>query len=85
MVFTRPVYNLILSRVNEPRKFIQVIAGPRQVGKTTIIKQILNEIKISTHYASSAADSPTSELLAAKAVKLPILRSYVSSCGSVLF
>ncbi|MBQ9283094.1 MAG: ATP-binding protein [Treponema sp.] len=28
-------------RISEPRKFIQVVAGPRQVGKTTIINQFL--------------------------------------------
>lgn len=31
----------ITKRINEPRKFIQVLYGPRQVGKTTMIKQIL--------------------------------------------
>lgn len=34
----------IKSRVDEPRKFIQVIYGPRQVGKTTLIKQVLSNI-----------------------------------------
>ena len=29
----------ILSRLLEPRKRIQVVAGPRQVGKTTSIEQ----------------------------------------------
>lgn len=31
----------IIKRINEPRKFIQVLYGPRQVGKTTMIKQAL--------------------------------------------
>lgn len=31
----------ITKRINEPRKFIQVLYGPRQVGKTTMIKQAL--------------------------------------------
>ncbi|MBS0286135.1 MAG: ATP-binding protein [Proteobacteria bacterium] len=57
MTFTRPVYKVVFTRVKEPRKFIQVIAGPRQVGKTTLIKKLLSEIKIPTHYAS--ADLPT--------------------------
>jgi uncharacterized protein len=41
-------------RLNEKRKFIQVLAGPRQVGKTTIIKQFLE----SNHfdYISESAD-----------------------------
>lgn len=28
-------------RLEEPRKFLQVVMGPRQVGKTTLINQIL--------------------------------------------
>ena len=30
--------------MNEPRKFIQVIMGPRQVGKTTVVKQVLKDL-----------------------------------------
>lgn len=33
----------IIKRIKEPRKFIQVIYGPRQVGKTTMIKQALQD------------------------------------------
>jgi len=34
-MFERPYLKSIKSRIEEPRKFIQVILGPRQVGKTT--------------------------------------------------
>ena len=34
----------IKTRILEPRKFIQVISGPRQVGKTTLITQALKEV-----------------------------------------
>jgi len=33
----------VLARINEPRGKIQVIVGPRQVGKTTLIGQVLEE------------------------------------------
>jgi len=36
MGYQRPLQKALEKRLNEPRKFIQVIAGPRQVGKTTI-------------------------------------------------
>ena len=36
MEYHRPLLKTLLTRIREPRKFIQVIAGPRQVGKTTI-------------------------------------------------
>jgi len=44
--FVRHHYETILSRVNEPRKFIQVLAGPRQVGKSTLVQQVLRDIAI---------------------------------------
>ena len=37
------VVNVILQRFREPRKRIQVVAGPRQVGKTTSVEQALAE------------------------------------------
>lgn len=42
-MFERPHKQLITERINEPRKFIQVVVGPRQVGKSTIIRQVLND------------------------------------------
>ncbi len=38
----RAYFKTIESRIYEPRKFIQVLYGPRQVGKTTLIKQVLS-------------------------------------------
>jgi len=35
------LYSQLLSRVREERRFIQVLAGPRQVGKTTIAQKVL--------------------------------------------
>ncbi len=43
--------------MKEPRKFIQVLAGPRQTGKTTLANQMLDEITVPTHYIS--ADQPS--------------------------
>jgi predicted AAA+ superfamily ATPase len=40
---------------NEPRKFIQVIYGPRQVGKTTMVQQMLHKTPFAHHYASADA------------------------------
>lgn len=60
MDYKRTYYSTILGRLSEPRHFIQVLAGPRQVGKTTIIRQVLSEIKIP--YISMTADGvPESE------------------------
>ncbi|MBO7495576.1 MAG: ATP-binding protein [Salinivirgaceae bacterium] len=39
----RAGYQIIKKRLEEPRKFIQVVMGPRQVGKSTVIKQVLHD------------------------------------------
>ncbi|MEK7374624.1 MAG: ATP-binding protein, partial [Thermodesulfobacteriota bacterium] len=41
----------------EPRRFLQVLAGPRQVGKTTLVRQAMGAVRIPSHYAT--ADEPT--------------------------
>ena len=40
-MFQRSHYHILTKRIQEPRKYIQVIIGPRQVGKTTLLRQIL--------------------------------------------
>lgn len=42
----RKQYQVLISRLGEPRKCIQVIEGPRQVGKSTLVKQVLKSISI---------------------------------------
>lgn len=39
--YKRVQYAEVLSRINEPRNKMQVIVGPRQVGKSTLIGQVL--------------------------------------------
>jgi predicted AAA+ superfamily ATPase len=46
----RYLFKQLLDRINEKRHLIQVIVGPRQVGKTTLCKQILPKLEIITHY-----------------------------------
>lgn len=53
----RPMYHTLVKRLREPRRFIQVLAGPRQTGKTTMVRQVADETRIPVHYAS--ADEPT--------------------------
>jgi predicted AAA+ superfamily ATPase len=47
----------LLKRLGERRRFLQVVAGPRQVGKTTLVRQVMTAAGIPAHYAS--ADEPT--------------------------
>lgn len=55
--YKRPLFTILLKRLKEPRRFIQVLSGPRQTGKTTLAWQLLDVLDESGHYAS--ADEPT--------------------------
>ncbi|KAF0124722.1 MAG: putative ATPase [Elusimicrobia bacterium] len=55
--FKRPILKTIQSRLGERRRFIQVLSGPRQVGKTTLIRQFMAGTAMPHHYAS--ADEPS--------------------------
>ena len=56
-MFKRPLLSVVLKRLQGRRYFIQVLAGPRQSGKTTLVQQALRELKAPSHYAT--ADEPT--------------------------
>lgn len=55
--YRRPHAERLARRVAEPRRFIQVVAGPRQVGKSTLVQQVTETLGVSVRYAS--ADEPT--------------------------
>ena len=54
-IIRQSFYRLLKTRVSEKRKFIQVISGPRQIGKTTTVRQLLKEI--TTPFLSITADN----------------------------
>ena len=43
-MYKRAEYQLITSRMKEPRRFIQVVMGARQIGKSTVVKQVLKDL-----------------------------------------
>lgn len=55
-MFQRGMNATLRSRLLEPRGPMQVIQGPRQVGKTTSVHQVLDTLGIASLYAS--ADGP---------------------------
>ena len=55
--YARPQVGELVERLLEPRRFMQVVAGSRQVGKTTLVEQAARESRLPTRYAS--ADEPT--------------------------
>ena len=54
MTYKRPQYKDVISRINEARSKLQVVVGPRQVGKSTLIGQVLEECTLP--YDSFSAD-----------------------------
>lgn len=53
-MFERTHKQILADRLEkEERKFIQVIYGPRQVGKTTLVSQFASQTQIPVHYASA--------------------------------
>lgn len=45
-MYKRAEYQIIKNRLEEQRKFIQVVMGARQIGKSTVVKQVLKDISI---------------------------------------
>ena len=55
--YQRPQGPVLAARLAEPRRFVQVVAGPRQVGKSTLVQQVTAELGLPLRYVS--ADEPT--------------------------
>ncbi|MBX9905156.1 MAG: ATP-binding protein [Burkholderiales bacterium] len=55
--YRRPQADLLASRLAESRRFLQVVAGPRQVGKSTLVEQVTGALDLPVRYVS--ADEPT--------------------------
>ncbi|MDY0170649.1 MAG: AAA family ATPase [Thermoguttaceae bacterium] len=56
-MFRREQVKILQQRLREPRRFVQILTGPRQTGKTTIARQVLDAFDGIALYAS--ADEPT--------------------------
>lgn len=61
-MFQRTVIEQLEPRMKEKRNFIQVIAGPRQVGKTTLVSQLLDRLEIPSQYISADGAGPQGEI-----------------------
>lgn len=55
MAYIRKQYHTLRERILEPRRFMQILVGPRQIGKTTLINQVLDNIKVP--YTLEVADA----------------------------
>lgn len=55
-MYKRLQANILRDRLLEQKRFIQVVWGPRQTGKTTLVRQALEDAGLPWHYAT--ADEP---------------------------
>ncbi|SEM37482.1 hypothetical protein SAMN05216436_10416 [bacterium A37T11] len=62
-MFERPYLQNIINRIKEPRNFIQVIMGPRQVGKSTLITQLTEKLYIPFQFIWLSQPWDTARLL----------------------
>jgi hypothetical protein len=53
MVIVRDFVHTLLARMQESHPLIQTVLGPRQVGKTTGVSQLLDKVKGPTHYVAA--------------------------------
>lgn len=54
--YRRPQERVLVDRLREPRRFMQVVSGPRQSGKTTLTLQALDDLK--SDFVVASADEP---------------------------
>jgi len=54
-MYERQLVRQIVARLKEPRRFVQVVMGPQQVGKTTMLKQALAAADVPFAYHSADA------------------------------
>ncbi len=52
-MYQRPHLEVLNRRLSEPRRFIQVLVGPRQVGKTTLARQFMQSTQQPVQYFSA--------------------------------
>jgi len=53
MIKKRKHFDMLLQRLQEPRRFIQSLIGPRQVGKTTLARQVADELERPSRYVTA--------------------------------
>jgi len=57
MTFQRELVSRLVQRLKETRRFIQIVTGPRQTGKTTAVMQAIEQVSEPVLFVS--ADDPT--------------------------
>ena len=81
----RRAFSVLMERLGRERRFLQVLAGPRQVGKTTVALQVGDNLRVPDRYAAAdAVGASPSAWLETEWEKARSLASR-SAKGAVLF
>ena len=83
--FERGQAEILSARLAEPRRFLQVVAGARQVGKTTLVQQVLDRLDVPSVFVS--ADEPAvgdTAWLSAQWDRARIVASDAGNAGAVV-
>lgn len=83
-MFEHPYLKIVKARIAEHGKFIQVILGPRQVGKTTMVTQLLSQLSILNLYVSADAIQATNSAWLTQAWETARLRLKTSGLTEFL-
>ena len=65
-MYRRALVDTLIARMNEPRRFIQILMGPRQSGKSTAVCQALGSIALPYHFAQVEAQTETADWIRAQ-------------------
>ncbi|MBI3193694.1 MAG: ATP-binding protein [Ignavibacteriae bacterium] len=80
--YKRIAFHTLHTRLSEKRRFIQVLSGPRQCGKTTLTRQVIESLKCPAHYASADDPSPHNKIWIEQ--QWEIARMKAKDIGSIL-
>jgi len=69
--FQRPIAARVRQRLTEQPRLMQILAGPRQVGKTTLISQVLGERPLASFRMIAADPTALPEALTSALLNLP--------------
>lgn len=58
MSYARPLLEVLLERLRQPHRLVQVLAGPRQTGKTTLARQAMEALDLAASYATADGPAP---------------------------
>ena len=64
--YRRSIVNTLVNRMHEPRRFIQMLIGPRQTGKSTALRQAVEHLDLPCHVALASIDSSSRDWLRAQ-------------------